>query len=170
MSALAAFLVAVNPPAIAAALAASVTMRAITISALLSAALVFVTAGLSEPVLDLLDVSPPTFRLAAGVVLAIAGVRWVALGARPTVDGAPRAAALLPVFLTPQLVAIALTTGVDDGVATAAVAGAAALVVAVLATCWRGRGLVWWSWAARLVGVGGVAVGLSLVVDGVKTV
>ena len=77
---------------------------------------------------------------------------------------------LVPRFFTPQLVAIAITVGVDDGVVTAAVAGAVALAAAVVAAIWRGRGLVWWSWSARLVGLAGVAVGLSLVVDGVKTV
>ena len=73
-------------------------MRAITIAALLSAALVTLAAGLSEPLLDLLDVSPPTFRVAAGVVLAVAGIRWVVVGARPIVDDEPlrgRAAAAL---------------------------------------------------------------------------
>ena len=78
--------------------------------------------------------------------------------------------ALLPLFLTPQLVAVAITVGVDDGVATAALAGAVALLAAVVAALWRGRGLAWWSWSARLVGLAGVAVGLALVVDGVKTV
>ena len=121
MSALVAFLVAINPPAVAAALARSVTMRAITMAALLSAALVTLAAGLSEPLLDLLDVSPPTFRVAAGVVLAVAGIRWVVVGARPTVDDSPSGVGLLPLFVTPQLVAIALTLGVDDGVATAAI-------------------------------------------------
>jgi hypothetical protein len=53
---------------------------------------------------------------------------------------------------------------------TAAVAGAVALAAAVVAAMWRGQGLAWWSWSARLVGLAGVAVGLSLVVDGVKTV
>jgi small neutral amino acid transporter SnatA (MarC family) len=170
MSTLVAFLVAINPPAIAAALARSVTMRAIAIVAVLTAALVTLAAGLSEPVLDALDVSAPTFRVAAGVVLAVAGIRWVAVGARPKVDDDPRAVTLLPVFATPQLLAIAVTVGVDDGVATAAIAGAVALAIAVLAAKWRGRRVAWWSWATRLVGLGGVAVGLSLVVDGVKTV
>ena len=145
-------------------------MRAITMAALLSAALVTLAAGLSEPLLDLLDVSPPTFRVAAGVVLAVAGIRWVVVGARPIVDDRPSVVGLLPFFVTPQLVAIAITVGVDDGVATAAIAGAVGLLVAVIAASWRGQGLTWWSWAARLVGLAGVAVGLALVVDGVKTV
>jgi small neutral amino acid transporter SnatA (MarC family) len=171
MSALVVFLVAINPPAIAAALARSVTLRAIAIAALLSAALVTLAAGLSEPLLDLLDVSPPTFRVAAGVVLSVAGIRWVVVGARPILDHEPSSAMeLLPLFVPPQLVAIAITVGIEDGVATAAIAGAVALLVAVIAASGRGKGLTWWSWAARLVGLAGVAVGLALVVDGVKTV
>ena len=170
MRALAAFLVAVNPAAIAASLPASVATRAIVTAALLSAAVVTLAAVLSEPVLDLLDVSAPTFRVAAGAVLAVAGIRWVVVGARPTVQEDASALALLPLFLAPQVVAVAITVGVDDGVATAALAGAAALFAAVVAALWRGRGLTWWSWSARLIGVAGVAIGLALVVDGVKTV
>jgi small neutral amino acid transporter SnatA (MarC family) len=170
MSALVAFLVAVNPPVIAAALPRTVAMRAIAIAALISTALLILAAVLSEPVLDLLDVSAPTFRVAAGAVLGVAGVRWVIVGAKPMDDESPRAVTLLPRFFTPPLLAIAITVGADDGVVTAAVAGAVALAAAVVAAMWRGQGLAWWSWSARLVGLAGVAVGLSLVVDGVKTV
>jgi small neutral amino acid transporter SnatA (MarC family) len=170
MSALIAFLVAVNPPVIAAALPRAVAMRTIAIAALLSTGLLVLAAVLSEPVLDLLDVSAPTFRVAAGAVLAVAGIRWAIVGARPMDDKEPRAVTLLPRFFTPQLLAIAITVGVDDGAITTTLAGAAALLAAVVAAVWRGRGLAWWSWSARLVGLGGVAVGLALVVDGVKTV
>ena len=155
MSALAAFLVALNPAAVAAALPRSVTTRAIATAALVSAAVVTVAAALSEPVLDLLDVSAPTFRVAAGAVLAVAGIRWVVVGARPSVEEGASAAALLPLLLPPQLVAIAITVGVDDGVATAGIAGAAALLAAVVAAHWRGRGLTWWSWSAPPRGAGG---------------
>ena len=170
MSVLVAFLAALNPPAIAAALPRSVTMRATAIAALLAAALVAIAAGLSEPVLDVLDVSAPTFRVAAGAVLAVAGLRWVVVGARPVDDEDSRPLALLPRLFPPQLLAITITVSVEDGVVTSAVAGAVALLLAVIAARWRGRGLLWWSWSARLVGLAGVAIGLSLVVDGVKTV
>jgi len=169
MSALVAFLVAVNPPALAAALPRAVAVRTIIVAALFTTALVAIAAGLSQPVLDLLDVSAPTFRVAAGAVLAVAGIRWVAVGARP-IDDAPRPLALLPRLFTPSLLAIAITFGVEDGTFTTTLAGAAALLTAVVAALWRGRGLAWWSWSARLVGLGAVAVGLALVVDGVKTV
>ena len=115
MTALVAFLVALNPPVIAAALPRSVTMRAITIVALLTAALVVLVAGLSEPALDLLDVSAPTFRVAAGLVLAVAGIRWVVVGRPPIVEDGSSAVGLLPLFVTPPLVAIGITVGVDDG-------------------------------------------------------
>ena len=170
MSALVAFLVAVNPPVIAASLPRSVSMRAIAIAAALAAALVLVAAGLSQPLLDLLDVSAPTFRVAAGVVLAVAGLRWVVVGARQQDDEDPQGWALVTRFVTPQLVAVAITFGVDDGVITAGLAGAVALGAAVVASFGRGRGVLWWSWSARLVGLAGLAVGLALVVDGVKTV
>jgi len=170
MSALVAFLVAVNPPVIAGALPRAVPMRTISIAALISTALLILAAVLSKPVLDLLDVSAPTFRVAAGAVLAVAGIRWVIVGAKPMDEQEPRALTLLPRFFTPPLLAIAITVGVDDGVVTASVAGAVALAAAVVAAIGRGQGLVWWSWSARLIGLAGVAVGLALVVDGVKTV
>jgi small neutral amino acid transporter SnatA (MarC family) len=169
MSALVAFLVAVNPPAIAGSIPRPVTLRTITLAALVAAALVALAAGLSQPVLDLLDVSAPTFRVAAGTVLAVAGIRWVVVGARP-IEDAPGPLGLVPRLFTPSLLAIAITFGVEDGAISATLAGGAALLTAVFAAVWRGRGLVWWSWSTRLVGLAGVAVGLALVVDGVKTV
>ena len=131
MRALAAFLVAVNPAAIAAGSDgiggdAGHRHRGAALGRARALA-----AGLSEPVLDLLDVSAPTFRVAAGAVLAVAGIRWVVVGARPTVQEDASALALLPLFLAPQVVAVAITVGVDDGVATVALAGAAALFAAV---------------------------------------
>jgi small neutral amino acid transporter SnatA (MarC family) len=169
MNAFAAFLVAVNPAAIAAYLTRAVPMRAIATTALAAAGAVTVLAGLSHVVLDGLDVSPPTFRVATGVILAVAAVRWVAVGASPitTAEGTPPVAVLL---LTPQLVAVAITSGADDGVASTCIAGALAMLATAVAARWRGEGAVVWSLAARLVGMAGVAVALAVVVDGVKTV
>ena len=146
-------------------------MRAITIAALLSAALVTLAAGLSEPLLDLLDVSPPTFRVAAGVVLAVAGIRWVVVGARPIVDdGSSRGRAAAALRDASARRRSPSPSGSTMASRPRPSAGAVALLVTVIAASWRGAGLTWWSWAARLVGLAGVAVGLALVVDGVKTV
>jgi small neutral amino acid transporter SnatA (MarC family) len=97
-----------------------------------------VLASLGSPLLDALDVSPASFRLAAGIVLAVEGSRtlvWPRPGTEPELPGL--AAALVPVafplLLQPGVVALALAAGGDDvgwsGVAALAVA--LALVVAL---------------------------------------
>jgi small neutral amino acid transporter SnatA (MarC family) len=170
MNVLALLLVAVNPAAVAVAipraeLARTSTRIAFVVTALAAAAL----AWCSEPVLDWLDVSPPTFQVAAGAVLAIAAGRWVAVGARPraSVDRL----AVLTALVSPQLVAVAITAGTEVGTAATTAAAAVALAASWAGVRWQRRGsAATWSWAARLVGLAGVAIALALVVDGVKTV
>jgi small neutral amino acid transporter SnatA (MarC family) len=170
MNTLVMFLVALNPPTIAAALPPSVRMRATAIAALITAAVVTLAAGLSEPALDALDVSEPTFRVTAGIVLGVASIRWVAVGATARVADDPPAVLLLPLLLTPQLIAVAITAGASDGAATAGIGVAVALLTGVIASIWRSPENVFWTWTGRLVAMAGLAIALSLVVDGVKTV
>jgi small neutral amino acid transporter SnatA (MarC family) len=133
-------------------------------------------AALAGPVLDALDVTPPTARLSVGVVVALAGVRDL-LGAPPAAEPALPGArgALVPVFfpflLSPVAGLLALAAGADLGVAWvggAGVVAAAPLLVAawsgvapesgVAARAERGlRALL----AAALVGAG-----IALVVNG----
>jgi small neutral amino acid transporter SnatA (MarC family) len=170
MNTLALFLVAVNPAAVAASVPRAALFQARTNAAFVTTAVVVaILAGCSEPLLDWLDVSPPTFRVATGVVLALASIRWVVVGARPLApdEDVP----IFTVLLSPQLVAIAITTGTEVGAISASAAAALALVASGVAVFWQGHlGTAVWSWATRLVGVAGVAVALALIVDGVKTV
>ena len=170
MNTLALFLVAVNPAAIAATVPRAAMARTTTRVAFMATAVtVAVLAGGRDRLLDWLDVSAPTFQVAAGVVLGLAAVRWILMGARPIAAGED-----VPVFtllISPQLVAVAITAGVEVGAGPAFAATVVALLVSGIAVWWQGRvGAAVWSWAARLVGVAGVAVALALVVDGVKTV
>ena len=137
---------------------------------------VAVLAG--DPLLDLLDVSEPSFRLAAGIVAAVAGA--ADLFRRPP---APEPAlpgwraALVPIAIPavarPALLVLALGAGADERVLAsvrAMLLGVALLTV--LAALWptegpRGRALMW---AGRLLAAGLVACGVILVVDGILAV
>jgi small neutral amino acid transporter SnatA (MarC family) len=134
-------------------------------------------ALVGSPLLDVLDVSDSSFRIAAGVVAALTGV--IDLFRRPpqpepALPG--RRAALVPVAIPlvarPALLVLALGAGADSGVLVAL--GAMALGVALLsaAAAWpidgpRGRVL---RWASRLLALGLVALGVVLAIDGILAV
>ena len=105
------------------------------LAALAAGALLALVGG---ALLDALDVSPESFRLAAGAVLAVEGVRtlvWPRPSVEPELPGL--AVALVPVafplLLQPGVVVLALAAGADGVLAEgmAALALALALVVAV---------------------------------------
>jgi small neutral amino acid transporter SnatA (MarC family) len=140
-------------------------------------ALVLAGAAASEFLLDLLDVSEATFRIAAGVVLGLAGARWLLVGVSATdVDTPPGTwrrvgvPLLIPALITPQLAMVAISVGADDGVLVAAGTSALALALAWGAMTLGKRRRLGWAVGARFVGALGIAVAFSLVVDGVKSV
>jgi small neutral amino acid transporter SnatA (MarC family) len=131
-----------------------------------------------EPLLEALDVSEPSFRIAAGVVAVLAGA--VDLFRRPPspepgLDGS-RAALVpvaIPIVARPAVLVLALGAGADrDLLVTAgAMVVGIALLVALVAR-WpvdgpRGRAL---RWAARVLSAALVACAVLLVVDGVLDV
>jgi small neutral amino acid transporter SnatA (MarC family) len=130
------------------------------------------------PLLDLLDVSESSFRIAAGIVAALAGV--VDLFRRPpspepALDGwrAALVPVAIPVAARPALLVLALGAGADSGVAVsiAAMAAAAALLAGLAASLpTAGRGGRVLRWAARLLALGLVALGVVLALDGVLAV
>jgi small neutral amino acid transporter SnatA (MarC family) len=135
-------------------------------------------AALGDPLLDALDVSEPSFRVAAGIVAGLAGA--FDLFRRPPLPEPALPgwrAALVPVALPlvarPALVVLAMGAGADRSVLVTL--GAMALGVAVLtglAGRWplegpRGRIL---RWASRLLGAALVACGVILAIDGVMDV
>ena len=135
-------------------------------------------ALLGEPLLELLDVSESSFRIAAGVVAALAGVFDLFRrppSPEPALDG--RRAALVPVAVPavarPALLVLALGAGADSGVLVSVgamaigVAALTALAVGVPPGGPRGRVL---RWAARLLAVGLVVLGVLLALDGVLAV
>jgi small neutral amino acid transporter SnatA (MarC family) len=135
-------------------------------------------AAVGDPLLDLLDVSDPSFRTAAGIVAALAGA--IDLFRRPPLPEPALAgwrAALIPVAIPvvarPALLVVALGAGADQGVLVSAAAiavGVATLVGLVSAgppDDTRGRVL---RWAGRLLAAALVAGGIILTLDGIMAV
>jgi small neutral amino acid transporter SnatA (MarC family) len=135
-------------------------------------------ASVGGPLLDALDVSEPSFRIAAGVVAVLAGAADLLRRPPPPEPAlAGWRAALIPVAIPsvarPALLVVALGAGADAGVPVAA--GAIAVAVALLtglAAGWSvegppGRAL---RWAAGLLGAALLALGVVLAVDGVLDV
>lgn len=135
-------------------------------------------AALGGPLLEALDVSKPSFRIAAGTVAAGCGI--ADLFRRPPEPEPALAgwrAALVPVAIPlvarPVLLVMALGAGADRSVLVAA--GSMAIAVALLSglTAWwstdgpRGRVL---RWASRLLAAVLIACGVVLGADGVLDV
>jgi hypothetical protein len=125
--------------------------------ALLAAYALVVAAVLAaDELLDLLEVSPESFRIAAGLVLAIAGLR--------TLLGAASVAGTYSAVVTPELALLSVSAGADEPTGTVLVAAALAFTVAGLAAAVPGRVLVRFLAALQIV------VAVALVVSGVQDV
>jgi small neutral amino acid transporter SnatA (MarC family) len=134
-----------------------------------------VAAAVGDPLLDALDVSNPSFRIAAGIVAGLAGAGD--LFRRPPSPEPALAgwrAALVPVAIPavvrPALLVLALGAGAERGVlatAAAMVVGIALLTGLVAGASTdgpQGRAL---RWTGRLLAAGLVACAVVLAVDGV---
>ena len=128
-------------------------------------------AALSGPLLDWLDVSPPTFRVAAGLVLGFRGLLDLVLTPKPEPEGLGGWGEALfpvgfPVLFRPEVAVIALAAGADIGVVRTALLTVvpAALGVAAV-TWWPGRR--WARSVGALLSVGAIVVGVALIADGV---
>jgi small neutral amino acid transporter SnatA (MarC family) len=172
-----AVLAAVNPAAVALLLWPRERGAVAAVAAGIVWGVVLAAAAASGVVLDMLDVSDATFRIAAGVVLGLAGARWLVFGASAVDVDTPVGSwrrvgvpLLIPTLVTPQLAMVAISTGADDGVLAATWTSAIALVPAWLAATMSKRRRLGWVVGSRFVGALGVAVAFALVVDGVKSV
>jgi small neutral amino acid transporter SnatA (MarC family) len=130
------------------------------------------------PLLEALDVSEPSFRIAAGVVATLAGAADL-FRRPPTAEpalagwGAALIPVAIPVVARPALLVLALGAGADRGVLVSA--GAMAMGIALLTGLVvarptegpEGRVL---RWAGRLLAAALVASGILLAVDGVLDV
>lgn len=129
-------------------------------------------AVLSASVLDALDITTPTARIAAGISVALVGARAVLREPpRPEPALPGRRAALVPVAfpvlidpgITLLTVAVADDRGVVLAVAVAAVALTTALMIGLLVTA----APTWLPAAHTLVGAIAVAAGVAVTVAGV---
>ena len=167
-----AVLAATNPPRVWSALPLGPDRRrAAMVAAGVTLAVAAVLAALATGLLDLLDVSASTFRVGAGLVIAVVGAHDLAAGApkpEPSLGGwrAGFVPLAFPLLVNPALGAGALMAGADHGVATpivAALAGVAILVVLSM-TAEHARVL---RGAGRFVGAALIILGIALAVDGV---
>ena len=124
------------------------------------AVLVVVLAGVADALLDGLDISPESFRIAAGLVLVVAGLYTLA---RPRSSG-PFAALLG----TPELACFAISAGADESLPR--VLGAAAIALAVVAAAALAPRPALIARAAPFLSALQVVVGVALVVAGVREV
>jgi small neutral amino acid transporter SnatA (MarC family) len=157
-----AFLATANAGRVAlAAQASRPVLRELALALGLALAAVAVAALVAGDLLDRLSISPPSFRLAAGIVLLAAGLRrfvWPREG-----DG-PFAA----VLITPDIVVLALSFGADEGAGRTIAAVLPALALA--AAAYRLRSHTGAAVAARFLAALEIVLGVALGVNGIRDV
>jgi hypothetical protein len=123
--------------------------------------LIALSAVFADDLLDALSISPESFRIAAGIVLFITGVRPLVW---PYVPAGPFAA----VLITPELACLAISLGADEGVGRVLGAAAVALPVAAIATLVHQREPM--AVAAQFLAALQLVVAVALVVSGLRDV
>ena len=171
-----AYLAAVNPPRLRPGMtvgeeAGQLRQLAIGAATIAGAGLVLVLAA--DPILDALDITDETWRLAAGVVSILVGARVVVapqLGEMPAQSRFGLIPIAFPLLFTPQLAVLAILFGATESfgmawgwLVTGVVTGAA-----VGRLRHRQPGL--WLAAARILGALLVALGIALVIAGIRDV
>jgi small neutral amino acid transporter SnatA (MarC family) len=130
-------------------------------------------AAVSGPMLDGLDISPESFRVGGGIVLALGGARLAVTGLTEWTDVVPRWRSGLvpiafPVLLAPELVAAAVGLGADEGAGPVLLAAVVAAVLGTLAfVAVRGRPGPTAGAICRLVGGVAVVCGTAYAIDGI---
>jgi small neutral amino acid transporter SnatA (MarC family) len=150
----------------------------VAVGGTIGALAVCAAAAVGGPLLEALNVSEPSFRIAAGIVAGLAGAAELFRrppSPEPALAGwrAALVPVAIPVVARPALLVMALGAGADRGV----LLSAGAMVVGVslltgLTAGWptegpRGRAL---RWGGRLLAAALVACGVLLAVDGVLAV
>jgi hypothetical protein len=135
--------------------------RAFAAAVLAGVAVVLVATLTADALLDALAISPESFRIAAGLVLAAAGVRTIVW---PHVAPGPLAA----VLVTPELVSLAVSFGADEPAGK--VLAAAALALLPVALAYRARRPGTSALAAQFLAALQLVVAVALGVSGVRDV
>jgi small neutral amino acid transporter SnatA (MarC family) len=135
--------------------------QTVAIALLVGMGLVLAAVAIADELLDALAISPESFRIAAGLVLAATGLRTIVW---PRSTPGPFAA----VLFTPELATLAVSFGVDES--SEKVLGAAALALLVAApvtTLHRREPLVL---GTQFLAALQVVVAVALAVSGVRDV
>lgn len=139
---------------------------------IIGTAVVGVLAVMNEPILDLLRLSPPTFRTAAGAVVGLTGLRWL-VGTRPRRDDPTGDDLLTGVLavLTPAPVLAALSMGADYGwlVPLLGLTGSLGATWAIAVRS-PDTTATTWGLGVRAVGLVAVGTGILVLVDGIRSV
>ena len=188
---LAVFWGALNPPASVASLPEAFSAvarerraRLLVAAWAVAGALLVLATLLHEPLFDLLEISPPSFDVAAGIVMLAGAVRPLVRGraieetTASLVGGGWRAALAplaVPLLATPAALAAAVSYGErsDEGatiVVALAISGLGALLLAAEPLLRPRAGRAIFEALARLTGALLVAASIGLIVDGVLTI
>lgn len=159
-------LTAWNPPLVAERTPAASHRR--TLGMALAAAVVVGVAAFAGPMLDALDVSVPTFRTAAGTVLAVTGARWL-IGPGPQGDEGDEMLLGVIDIATPAIVFTVVATTAASGwwptaISMAGAAGFTAWAQSIAAPVPVMR------WLRRLLAGGAVGLGVVLIYAGIRAV
>jgi hypothetical protein len=160
---LAGFLGATNAGRVALALTArrgTSQHRDLAVALAAGAALIVAAVFAADPLLDALDISPESWRIAAAVVLAATAIRTIIW---PTWNG-PFAA----VLVTPELAALSISFGADESAGKVLAAAAVALIPALLAAHARRRETS--ALAAQFLAALQIVVAVALAVSGIRDV
>ena len=136
------------------------TTRTLALALAAGAGLIAVGTLVADDLLDALSISPESFRIAAGLVLAAAGLRTIVW---PEPSG-PFAA----ILVTPALACLAISFGADEAVG--AVLGAAAIALALVAAAALAAPRLPAGRATEFLAAAQVVIAVALVVSGVRDV
>jgi hypothetical protein len=136
------------------------TPRTVMVSLLAGFGLVAAATVFANDRLDALDISPESFRIAAGLVLGAAGVRTL-------VWPHPSSGPFPAVLVTPDLACVALSFGADDSTWKVLAAAAVSLPLLIAAVA-RPRGPL--VLATQFLAALELVVAVALIVSGVRDV
>lgn len=141
---------------------------------LAAATVALVALGLvTAPLLDLIDVTTPTFRLSAALMMGISGLVWMLRPIRPVVDlgdASPFTVLGLTMLLTPGPVFASMAANGDGGTAAGLVSVGVAMVLVAAAVLGRRLTDPMASWAAQLTGSGAALAAVAIGLDAARTV
>ena len=172
------YIAALNPARIREALPESAG-RSKPVPLLAGAAAVFAAglalAAASDPILEALDITPETWRIAAGTVVALVAIRVLVVPGRPAEPelAGPWAAIVpvaFPLLLTPELVALISVYGATESFGTTVAALGVALAVSVAVGFLRRSRPRFWIATTRFLASGAIVAGFALIVEGIRDV